>query len=691
MTSTTPRPADERRGKEMTPERWAQIDVVLQEALGHEGAARDAFVVSACGDDEWLRREVLSLLAAGDLVNTGFLETPALAAHDIPDAMLSPLQRLTMALEGRYVVEGEIAQGGMATVYLARDLRHQREVAVKVLHENVASEVGAERFLAEIRVTASLQHPNILPLFDSGNADGLLWYAMPWIEGETLRTRLTREGALATSDALRIAREVADALDHAHRQGIIHRDIKPENVLLRDGHALVADFGIALALQETGDDRLTRTGVRIGTPQYMAPEQAEGMRAIDARADVYSLGAVLQEMLTGKSPLTQLPDESGRLMRLKDGPDTPRLHEVIRRALQRQPEDRFPSAAAFSAALEAPAAPFPAPRSRPAEETPGRMVSARVASYVALVMLVCGLAGGWIVSRSPLALAWNKVALPDALADGGEIGVLDAGALSLLDREGRVERTIAAVRPWAPRFSPDGKQVAYGAFNGPRETSDVWVTDLDGAVTRRLTNDESDSNDPQWSADGASLVYSVTAPGGKDLFVQPAAGGTERPVAAREGMQYPSDWVRDGSALLVTEEGAFRGRDVLVQPVDGSSARPYAATMAEEYGARISPDGRWVAFVSEETGRPEVYLDSYPTPGRRVRVSSGAGIHPVWRGNGRELYYWSEDRLMAVPFAAGGSWPAIGEARLLFRAPYPGGPNAMYDVSPDGQHFIIAK
>ncbi|MDB4882762.1 MAG: protein kinase, partial [Gemmatimonadetes bacterium] len=282
----------------MTPERWRAVDAILQSALACEPERRDAVVAAACGDDAALRVEVASLLAAHEDAADEFLERPAaeaLGASDVP-----PLAaRLAIALAGRYAIDREIARGGMATVHLARDLRHGRRVAIKVLREELAAAVGAERFLAEIRVTASLQHPHILPLFDSGSSDGLLWYAMPFIEGETLRSRLERDGPLPVAEAVRLAREVADALDYAHVRGIVHRDIKPENVLLQDGHALVADFGIALALEQAGGERITRTGLALGTPQYMAPEQAAGERALDARVDVYALGAVLHEMLAG--------------------------------------------------------------------------------------------------------------------------------------------------------------------------------------------------------------------------------------------------------------------------------------------------------------------------------------------------------------------------------------------------------
>src|SRR5881396_2955618 len=215
--------------------------------------------------------------------------------------MSAPVQ-LNTALSGRYRIEREIGQGGMATVYLAQDVRHDRHVALKVLNPELGAILGVERFLAEIRVTANLQHPNLLPLFDSGDADGLLFYVMPYVDGESLRARLDREKQLPIDEAVRLALAVASALDYAHRHGVIHRDLKPENILLHDGQPLVADFGIALAVSNAGGNRITQTGLSLGTPQYMSPEQATGDRAIDGRTDVYSLGAVTYEMLTGEPP-----------------------------------------------------------------------------------------------------------------------------------------------------------------------------------------------------------------------------------------------------------------------------------------------------------------------------------------------------------------------------------------------------
>jgi serine/threonine-protein kinase len=269
---------------------------------------------------------------------------------------------LQSALANRYTLERELGRGGMATVYLARDLRHKRPVALKVLHPELAFALGADRFLREIEVAANLTHPHILPLHDSGEVDSLLYYVMPYIEGESLRDRLRRETQLAVADAVRIAREVADALAYAHGQGVIHRDIKPENILLYSGHALVADFGIARALWQADAGRLTETGMAVGTVTYMSPEQGSGGQ-VDGRSDVYSLGCVLYEMLAGEPPYTgptaqaivakRLRDPVPSICRVRAGIPVA-LNDVITRALAPLPADRFGTAADFAGALGVP-------------------------------------------------------------------------------------------------------------------------------------------------------------------------------------------------------------------------------------------------------------------------------------------------------------------------------------------------
>jgi serine/threonine-protein kinase len=294
-------------------------------------------------------------------------------------------QRLHNGLVGRYAIERELGEGGMAMVYLARDLRHDRKVAVKVLRPEISAEIGAERFLREIKMAAGLTHPHILPVYDSGDAGGLLFYVMPNMEGRSLRERLETERQLPIDEALRITREVATALDYAHRHNVIHRDIKPENILLHEGNAMVADFGIGRAI--SGAASVTRTGLAIGTPAYMSPEQASGELDVDGRSDIYGLGCVLYEMLTGEVPFTGPTAQAiiskrfispvPHVKAMRDVPDG--LDDVVTRSLARAPVDRFATAAQFAAALR----PVTATHRTP----PGAERSAPAAKAVAVLPL----------------------------------------------------------------------------------------------------------------------------------------------------------------------------------------------------------------------------------------------------------------------------------------------------------------
>ena len=276
--------------------------------------------------------------------------------------------RLNAALAGRYVIERELGSGGMATVYLAHDVKHHREVALKVLRPELAAALGPDRFLREVEIAARLNHPHILALYDSGETNGFLFYVMPYVAGESLRHRLEREKQLPIEEALAITRHIASALGHAHAQHIIHRDVKPENILLYEGEAMVADFGIALAVSAAAGERLTQTGLAVGTPAYMSPEQAVSERALDARSDVYSLGCVLYEMLAGEPPYTGATAQVLIAKRLVDPvPAVRRLRaavpvgveQALTKALAKVPADRWASALAFAEALATPAGPRP--------------------------------------------------------------------------------------------------------------------------------------------------------------------------------------------------------------------------------------------------------------------------------------------------------------------------------------------
>ncbi|MBA3345682.1 MAG: protein kinase [Gemmatimonadales bacterium] len=343
--------------------------------------------------------------------------------------MADPVATLREALVDRYAIERELGRGGMATVYLARDLRHDRPVALKVLHSELAATLGPERFQREIRFAARLQHPHILTVLDSGEAAGQLWFTMPFVEGESLRDRLLRERQLPVDEALAIGREAARALDCAHQQGIVHRDIKPENILLtRDGSTLVADFGIACALGV--DDRLTRTGLAIGTPAYMSPEQAAGDKGVDARTDVYSLGAVLYEMLAGEAPFTAPTAQAMTSRRLTELPPSVRrtrpsvpegVDQAIRRALAPVPADRFASAAELARALQAPGVtpgPSVATAVAPGTPSPALRAAAGARSHRPVPVLAITLIAGFLLGLGVL-FAWRHSQESGVAAPGG--------------------------------------------------------------------------------------------------------------------------------------------------------------------------------------------------------------------------------------------------------------------------------
>ncbi|HEY7635325.1 MAG TPA: serine/threonine-protein kinase, partial [Gemmatimonadales bacterium] len=385
----------------MTPERWEAVKEVLARTLERPAGERAAFLNEACGDDALLRSEVESLLAAGEGTG-GFLESPPVAATPEGDGP-ELATRLAVALADRFTLERELGRGGMATVYLAQDLKHDRPVALKVLHPEIAASLGTERFLREIRLTARLQHAHILPVFDSGAAVGQPWYTMPYVRGESLRDRLRREVQLSVETALDITRQVAQALEYAHREGVVHRDIKPENVLLSEGQALVADFGVARALGAAGEEALTGTGMALGTPAYMAPEQASAGQ-VDARTDVYALGCVLYEMLAGEPPFTGPTPQAVIAKRFAQPapsvlivrPSVPRMvDEAIRKAMAPVPADRFPSVARFAEALDRSSSPSAATEATTAAATLPRwkrLTRHKAAAVGALVVIALGAA-----------------------------------------------------------------------------------------------------------------------------------------------------------------------------------------------------------------------------------------------------------------------------------------------------------
>ncbi|HJU73734.1 MAG TPA: protein kinase, partial [Gemmatimonadaceae bacterium] len=495
---------------------------------------------------------------------------------------MEALLNLNTALAGRYHVEREIGSGGMAIVYLARDVRHDRRVALKVLRPELGAVLGIERFLSEIKVTANLQHPNLLPLFDSGEANGLLFYVMPFVEGESLRDRLTRERQLPVDDAVRIGVAVASALDYAHKHGVIHRDLKPENILLQEGQPVVADFGIALAVTNAGGTRITQTGLSLGTPQYMSPEQATGDHTIDGRTDTYSLAAVLYEMLTGEPPHTGHSVQAIIARVLTDKPRPVRamretvpayVEAAIHKALAKVPADRFVTPNEFAQALQGRVMLIPDAAGAVAEDTPR---ASRVASWAKgpipwAAFVVAAAAAGW----SWLARPDEQVAAPArfelTLPPGARLDVTSSPLPIALSPDGRhivyvgtagggrqlfirkIDELEARPLPGtstaiSPVISPDGRWIAWASF------ASLHKKPIDGGPTVDLVGVQ-DFRGLAWASDD-ELIVSSGAPGViAKLWRVSASGGplrefTRLDSAAREAIQLAPVAVRDHGLVL---------------------------------------------------------------------------------------------------------------------------------------------
>ena len=498
----------------------------------------------------------------------------------------------------------------MATVFLAHDLKHERDVAIKVLHPELAAALGGERFLAEIKTTARLQHPHILPLLDSGQAGGFLFYVMPYVPGETLRTRLEREKQLPLDDALRIAREVADALGSAHAHGVIHRDIKPENVLLQSGHALVADFGIALAVQQAGGQRMTQTGLSLGTPQYMSPEQAMGERAIDARADIYALGAVTYEMLAGDPPFTGSTTQAivAKVMTERPQPlstvrDTvpPAVERAVLRALAKLPADRFTTAAEFAAALDSKSGPEESARTLRRSDVgwntrlrdPWMLgLSAMVAALVAMLFYTRNTGAernGFPVRvelLAPAAILGPVTLSPD------EHSVVFAGRSPSGDEVlylRRLDQLTSRVIPGteyaaAPEFSPDGKWIAFVS-----RRRKLMKVALDGGTPVAMA-DVDDNGGVTWGSRGEIVVGPGVLEGRKGLSRINSAGGTLIPFTRIDSTrnELSHEWPRflaDGKTVLFSiYYGAVDRSEIGAASLDDGKVVPLGIIGAKALG-----------------------------------------------------------------------------------------------------------
>ncbi len=541
-------------------------------------------------------------------------------------------ERLSTAIADRYKIESHLGQGGMATVYLAHDVKHDRKVALKVLRPELAAVIGAERFLQEIKVTANLQHPHILPLHDSGEADTFLYYVMPYIEGESLRDKLDREKQLGIEDAIDITKNVAAALDYAHRQGVIHRDIKPENILLHDGQAQVADFGIALAVSEASGNRLTETGLSIGTPHYMSPEQAMGDRELDSRSDVYSLGAMLYEMLTGDPPYTGSTAQAivAKVITEKAPPvtairDTVPSHvaAAVEKSLSKLPADRFTTAADFAVALSQQAV---APVAAAGTGTAGVTGDAQtwtltlpkidVRRAVPWVLVAAmAVATWWFASRpAPVQrIVRLHVALPEDAALGDALN----------------GRSIA--------LSPDGSQIVYVGDGGQ-----LYLRRLDQLEARPLPG-TSNAHTPFFSPDGAWVGYSQPP----DLKKVALAWGPPLTIGAAPNLRGAS-WTPEGTIVFAPTNASG-----LLRVSDGGGT-PDTLTRADSAGGsdrlpQVLPGGRAILFTHWVSSVDDSYTAVLDTrTGETTRLL--AGVDARYVATGHLVYATADGSLLAVPF-----------------------------------------
>ena len=686
-------------------DRWARVESIYHAALEHEPDQRAAFVSHECAGDHELESEVGSLLQF-DGKSEAFMQTPALnvAAKKLAASQTTSEDESKIEDIGPYHLLKLIGEGGTGNVYLAIDTRLDRKVAIKILTVDFAEDVDrVSRFKQEARATSSLNHPNIVTIFEVGETEDRYYIVTEFVEGVILRERMAAAlpGGLDAKETVAIITQVLAALDAAHRAGIIHRDIKPENIIIRaDGLVKVLDFGIAKlnAAQSASVDHLTtQTGVVIGTTAYMSPEQARGQK-VDHRTDIFSVGIVLYEMLCGRKPFEgETWSDVMAAVLVKDPPPidpavaSSALKLIVERCLEKEPDKRFQSASDLTFALQQATSTDQRERGPSAvSQSPASWHrTGLVIAAIIIVLLIAGIV--WLTTTHTAGEQSKKPVIAPSVSESET-------TLTWVDRNGTEQGRIGEAAEYSgPAFSPDEQRVVVALNDPEAETRDLWILSRDSGERRRLTSDRADEMNPLWSPDGKWIFFTANKNGVRNIYRVPASGNgpTESVLASNEDLNL-EDISSNGRFLIFN----FRnnGDDV---PGVGLLSLPdkrrvvFAAAPAR--AARLSPNQKWMAYTSNRNGSAiairRVTAAGLPVGEEQVvSGSSGSATTAMWRADGAELFYLESGTMMSVPIQTQGDRLIAGEPKPLFKINVEDQERRnRYLVSKDGRFLVVLK